>query len=317
MVTTDPRPDTRPAPALVGRTAPPIGVGLPVHNGEPFLARSIESLLAQQDADFELVIADNASTDGTEEICREIARADSRVRYLRRDTNVGVIENHNRIVHETAGEFFSFAAADDEYRADRLAKLSAALRANPDASVAISDAEEIDENGDLIRVWRSTLRTDDPRPHVRMWAKLADPEENLQAYGLIRRSALLRTMLHAPFKGSDRVFITELALNGRFVVVEEPLLRHRIHGQRNSTVSDARTFYANEIGGRNKLYLPNVVEGGWLLRMVRNAPLNRRQRLLAYAALWPWLRRNTIPMARNVARAGVDTARRLRRRAGE
>src|SRR5947208_2594281 len=115
MATIDPRQLSRPAPGLVGRASPPIGVGLPVYNGEPFLARSITSLLAQQDADFELVIADNASTDGTEEICREFARTDPRVRYLRRDTNVGVIENHNRIVHETTGEFFSFAAADDEY----------------------------------------------------------------------------------------------------------------------------------------------------------------------------------------------------------
>ncbi|KAA2261175.1 glycosyltransferase family 2 protein [Solihabitans fulvus] len=296
------------SPSLIAGAAPPVGVGLPVYNGEPYLAASLRSLLGQSDADFELVIADNCSTDGTEEICREAARADQRVRYLRRDRNIGVVANHNQVVHETRGEFFSWAASDDEYRPDRLAKLSDALRTHPDASVAISAAEEIDETGRVLSLWRNTIRTDHADPAVRMRAKLADPDENLQMYGLIRRSALLRTGLHAQIKGSDRILIVELALNGHFVVVDEPLLRHRNHTRRNSEVTDSRSFRVSE-GQRRRITLPNVEEGGLLLRAVRNAPLRGRDRLRAYRALSPWLRRNAVPMARNVARAGIESAR--------
>ena len=64
-------------------------IGLPVYNGEQFLAQAIESVLAQTLGDFELVISDNASTDATEDICRRYAARDARVRYHRLGENVG------------------------------------------------------------------------------------------------------------------------------------------------------------------------------------------------------------------------------------
>lgn len=291
---------------------PLIGIGLPVYNGEPFLTRSLDSLMAQSETDFELVIGDNCSTDGTEEICRELARKDERVTYLRRERNIGVLANHNRLIHETRGEFFSFASSDDEYHPDRLAELSAALRAQPDAVLAFSAAEEIDENGDVLRVWRNSIRTDHPSPVVRMRAKLADPEENLQLYGLIRRSAMERVRPQAPFKGSDRVTIVELALLGPFVAVDEPLLRHRQHTRRMSEVVDSRAYRLREQGTERRFYLPNVEEGVFLLRGVGRAPLNRSERLRGYVSLWPWVWRNTLPMARNVAHVGLDVLGRRR-----
>ena len=66
-----------------------VSIGLPVYNGEAFLTESIESLLAQTFDDFELIISDNASTDGTEEICRSFAAADARIQYHREPTNQG------------------------------------------------------------------------------------------------------------------------------------------------------------------------------------------------------------------------------------
>jgi glycosyltransferase involved in cell wall biosynthesis len=289
--------------------APETSVGLPVHNGEPYLERALTTLLAQRDADFELVIADNCSTDSTEEICRELARTDPRVTYLRREQNIGVIANHNRLVHETRGEFFSFAASDDEYRDDRLTRLAATLRARPEASVAVSSAEEIDEDGKVLREWHSTLRTDDPDPVVRMRAKLADPDENLQFYGLIRRAALVRARPLATIKGSDRILIAELALLGRFAVVDELLLRHRNHRRRNSEATDSRTFRKQEGQRSRRFDLPNVEEGLCLLGGVRHSPLTGTARLRAYAGMSPWLRQNTGPMVRNVARGVLDLGR--------
>jgi cellulose synthase/poly-beta-1,6-N-acetylglucosamine synthase-like glycosyltransferase len=72
-------------------TAPRVSIGLPVYNGERFLAGAIASILAQTYTAFELIICDNASTDRTGEICRDFASKDPRVRYHRQPRNFGAI----------------------------------------------------------------------------------------------------------------------------------------------------------------------------------------------------------------------------------
>ncbi|HUR05083.1 MAG TPA: hypothetical protein VM347_21245, partial [Nonomuraea sp.] len=134
-------------------------------------------------------------------------------------------------------------------------------------------------------------------------------DETMHFYGLMRREALLRARPLEPILPADRVMISGLALLGPLVVVDELLLRHRNHPGSNSQVNHARAFRARELPGDQRFFLPNVEEGRALLRVIRNAPLSPGQRLRAYAALRPWLRRNAVPMARNVAHSGIDVAR--------
>ena len=82
---------------------PRLSIGLPVYNGEKFLAESIESLLGQTYEDFELIISDNASTDGTADICRRYAQQDPRIRYIRQRQNIGSAPNHNFVIRAGAG----------------------------------------------------------------------------------------------------------------------------------------------------------------------------------------------------------------------
>src|SRR6266853_631610 len=77
---------------------PIVSVGLPVYNGEAYLRQVLESVLAQTFTEFELVISDNASTDGTEKICREYAAADPRIRWHRQARNRGVTWNFRQVV---------------------------------------------------------------------------------------------------------------------------------------------------------------------------------------------------------------------------
>ena len=92
---------------------PTLTIGLPVYNGEAFLAESINSVLTQDYTDLELVITDNASTDGTAAICREYAARDPRVRYRRNATNLGIAGNFNAAFAEARGRYFKWHAADD------------------------------------------------------------------------------------------------------------------------------------------------------------------------------------------------------------
>ena len=70
------------------KNIPKVRIGMPVYNGEKFIREAIDSLLAQTFSDFELIISDNCSTDKTQEICKEYASKDPRVKYLRQIENI-------------------------------------------------------------------------------------------------------------------------------------------------------------------------------------------------------------------------------------
>ena len=113
-------------------------IGLPVYNGEDFLTESLESLLGQTYGDFELIISDNASTDRTADICKQYAKVDSRIRYIRQDHNIGLVRNEQFVMRQATGELFKLAAHDDLYARDLLKKCIEALDSHPEVVVAHS-----------------------------------------------------------------------------------------------------------------------------------------------------------------------------------
>ena len=76
-----------------GSKNPLVSLAIPVYNGKAYLVDAITSCLAQDYDNFELIISDNASTDGTERICREFATKDARVKYFRNEKNLGAGRN--------------------------------------------------------------------------------------------------------------------------------------------------------------------------------------------------------------------------------
>ena len=75
---------------------PLVSIGLPVYNGERYLAEAIESLLAQDYQNIEIIICDNASIDTTPQICQQFQQKDSRIQYFQNKTNIGASNNFNR-----------------------------------------------------------------------------------------------------------------------------------------------------------------------------------------------------------------------------
>ena len=102
-----------PAPRAKPDHSPMVGIGMPVFNGERFIAEAIESFLAQTFKDFQLVIVDNHSTDATSEICQSFASRDPRVRYIKQRQNYGLNFNFNSAFRLTSGKYFKWAAYDD------------------------------------------------------------------------------------------------------------------------------------------------------------------------------------------------------------
>ena len=92
-----------------------VSIGMPVYNGEKYIREALDSLLGQSFTGFELIISDNASTDGTEAICQQYAAKDSRIRYVRQPVNLGALDNFTFVLDEARGGYFMWAAADDRY----------------------------------------------------------------------------------------------------------------------------------------------------------------------------------------------------------
>lgn len=228
---------------------PRLSIGLPVYNGEAYLAQSIEALLGQSYPDFELIISDNASTDSTGSICQSYARQDSRVRYIRQRANIGLSPNHNFVLEQARGEFFKWAASDDLYGRDLMKRCVAALDERPDVILAHAYEAAIDEAGTVTQAMDYPLATDSPRPPERFRAILlgssglfdsTDPaapglvrmDNNgmLRAcdeYGVIRTAVMRKIAPLGSYHHSDRIVVCELALHGPFYIVPEWLYFRR------------------------------------------------------------------------------------------
>jgi glycosyltransferase involved in cell wall biosynthesis len=94
-------------------TEPLVSIGLPVRNGARLLPAVLQSALAQDYPDLEVVVCDNASTDDTEQVCRQAARADPRIVYHRHRTDVGLLNNFVATMRLARGDFFRWIGDGD------------------------------------------------------------------------------------------------------------------------------------------------------------------------------------------------------------
>ncbi len=197
---------------------PKVTIGLPVYNGEAFLAEAIQSVLDQTFSDLELIICDNGSTDATEKICRDFAAADNRIRYIRSPENRGASWSYNHSVGLAQGEYFRWLAHDDKFAPQLVEKSVAVLDEKPEVVSCITWFMDIDHEGKPIEVKRSTVRFDAELPNKRFLSMSEfRPSYNCEeVFGLIRIDVLRRTKLIEKYADSDRTLIAELGLYGLY-----------------------------------------------------------------------------------------------------
>jgi len=268
-------------------------VGLPVYNGERFVAETLDSLLTQSFTDYELIISDNASTDGTEEICRRYAATDSRVRYVRQPRNIGCNPNHNFLVREARGEYFKWAAHDDLYGRDLLARCVEALDEHPDVVLSHMDKAVIDETGVILRTYDYTLATDSPDVTERFRSLvIADGADD--EYGVMRTEVLRSIRPKDSYHHASRPLMVEIAFRGRFHQVRELGYFRRDHparGDRNPTIPALCTNLDPRRAGQSTTRL--MVEYGYrFLEAVARAPITTSEKVSCYRILMPYLVRS-------------------------
>ncbi|QXE21917.1 glycosyl transferase family 2 [Richelia sinica FACHB-800] len=237
-----------------------LSIGLPVYNGERFLAQALDSLLSQTFTDFELIISDNASTDRTADICQEYAQKDQRIRYFRNATNIGCACNFNRVLQLAKGEYFKWAAYDDLHAPNFLARCIEILDKYPSYILCHSRTKLIDEQGNLLQDYAIKLKTYLPLPQQR-FNELLTKHFCYQLYGVMRRSALEKIPPMGGYGNADGILLLRLGLIGCFYEIPEYLFFARSHPQQSLSMFFPDYLSFNDNNPRFSLHmLPNFYE---------------------------------------------------------
>lgn len=292
-------------------STPRVSIGLPVYNGERFLADSLDALLGQSYEDFELIISDNASTDSTADICRRYEKQDSRIRYIRQSTNIGCAPNHNFVIDQARGELFKTASHDDLYGRDLLKNCVDALDEYPQVVLAHSWSAVIDAGGQISEYVEYPVDTAASRAPDRFRSMLFDGWGDDEG-GVIRRDVLRRSSRHASYHFADRTWTAEIALHGPFYMVPEWLYFRRQHVGQGGARSTVRARCANLDPRRaNPIRHPAVrlyAEYMWgYIAAIKRAPLSRGERNECYGHLARWMAGRALPVTgRAITRSGLQ-----------
>ncbi len=296
---------------MTTKKTPRVSIGIPVYNGARYVGEAIGSVLAQTFSDFELIICDNASTDGTQAACEALAARDERVRYYRNERNLGAARNFNRAFDLARGEYFKWLAADDLVAPSYIERCVEALNAAPGAVLAYTQASGIDPDGRLLKDCRHSVDLAlqiDPVERFRLFRERSgfSAWPMLYIFAMMRVDALRRTRLHGTYINSDNCLIYELLFLGSFCEVPERLSFFRQHAGSSST-------YALDRGTRQRFFNP---DGHHLARLVGHRrlyieyllaigrspmSLSQKLRIAAYNVSWALTKR------REDVRAGFES----------
>lgn len=267
-----------------------VSVCLPVRNGADRIGKVVRSVLAQHHSPIELVISDNASTDGTEEICRELAKSDQRVVYQRHATNIGLLNNFVSAMRRSSGTFFRWVG-DDDWLAPNCISRSLEAFAEDDRRILVTtgvayigpDASTRADN----RYDGARLSSVDPVVRFTELMRLLNESPWFvdPLYGLMRRGPVAaiprRNMVR-----EDEVFATKLALAGPWGHVPEVLVHRSVKTERIGDVT-------RRLGVPSwQAHVASTLQCRETLRWLPHAGLTREQQRRARSAVaWMYLRR--------------------------
>lgn len=308
---------------VVTQPVPRVSIGLPVRNGERYLREAIDSILAQSLSDLELIITDNASTDSTEQICREYAARDSRVHYQRNPRNVGPAENYNLCYRLARGEYFKWAAHDDVLLPTYLQKCVEVLDADPTVVNCHTLTRVIDEHGQAIGEYEFRTETDRAQARVRFGSLINVSHRRhvgYEIFGVMRRAVMAQVPEQGAYAHADRIFLVRMSLRGRFHEVDEHLFlarRHASQSMANPFKGTLRGSLARWIGAgplpppewwdpsnKGKIMFPDWRLLSEYQASINEAPLDTAERLRCELYLGLWVLKYWPKLARDVVFAG-------------
>lgn len=278
---------------------PLVSIGLPTYNRAKWLPRALDALLSQTYRNIELIISDDASSDETETICREYAKKDSRIRYIRQPKNITQLPNFRFVINEARGKYFMMAADDDWWEPTFIETLYRALEENPEYGVAMSSIAFVRSDGSLIREsifqGRDDISTFD-RYKLFYRCLLFAGKIGYYLYGLFR-TEVARKFMQRPFPKCvrfDHVIVSEITLLTRFYSVQQVLYKKTVYQ------IPFVTRYANDPAGQayvNKKGRRYVTYFYCIFSYIFTSPFIPWQRKIrALAIIYPYIIVRSIPM---------------------
>ena len=276
---------------------PKISIGIPVYNGSDYVGLAIESILAQTYGDFELIICDNASTDTTEQVCRSYAEKDSRIVYFRQPENLGASANFTTAFEMARGKYFRWHGHDDMIAPRFLEQLVRVLEDDPNCALVYPRTVMINENGEEKYCFLEFMACESDSPADRLHAFIGPPKDDYTnpQFGLLRRDAMAKTGLIAPFLASDRIFLAHMALLGTSIEIPRVLFYRREHEQMSTSANKNKRDLRAWFDGTR----PMLIFKQWrLLReyldIVYRTPMSTPERVKCLVVILKWMRTRAV-----------------------
>lgn len=274
---------------LLGGAVARLTFGLPVYNRDDYLPDALNSLRNQDLADIRILISDNASTDGTSDICRAAAAEDPRIEYHRYEVNRGGLWNHRNLLELAKDtEFFSWIGSDDIKRPGFASKCIEALDESPaDTVFAFTRSQFIDESGAITEDRNDLhLGLDAPTAHERI-RNLIRTNAAHTMYGVIRMDSLQRIRKMRAELVFDVVLVVELLCIGKMVLVPEQLFLQRRHAKQSSVQHiGQKTWFSPDTHPQRTF--PELQGDAGLILGVVHSDLPVGEKLLSVATLLRW-----------------------------
>ena len=287
----------------MSRTEPLVSIGLPVRNGAQTIGKAVRSVLEQDHGHLDVVISDNASDDGTEEICRDLARSDTRVRYIRQPENIGLVPNFYAVLHQARGCYFKWMGDDDWLTPTFVRRCVEVFEEDPALLVVTTRQGHVGADGHVGSTGydRDELRSPSALERFKgLLYVLAESDVDLDVlYGMLRPgpvAALPRPIV----MNEDQVFAARLALAGPFGHIDEIL------SYRHAPPFGTRTATARRLGVPVwQARVPNLVLCRELSTAVQEVGLDPRELPEARAAIRHlFVRRQQVTAARRARKVG-------------
>lgn len=237
---------------------PIVSIGMPVYNSSQWIAKTLDSIMNQTFADFELVISDNASTDNTPEVIQEYASQDSRIKYYRNKENIGVSNNYNNAFLKSSGKYFKWSSASDLCKPEFLKLCVEVLDSRADAVLAYPKTILFDPDTGKEERYVDGLDLQEDNAADRFRGYLAKVRLNNVMNGLIRSSELRKTGLYKKYLAADVNLLAELTLYGKFIEIPEYLFMRRMDSATATamqTKDEVKAYY--DPGKKSKMLFNN------------------------------------------------------------
>lgn len=213
---------------------PLVSIGLPTRNRAATLARAAGSVLAQDWPRLELVISDNASTDGTEAVCERLQREDPRVRYIRQPEDLGAAANFRSVLTESRGELFMWMADDDWLDPGYVSACARVLAERPDHVLVCGRARYFRD--ETFAFAERPVNLLGPSRRRRVLDFYRTVTLNGAFYGLMRREQIAEL----PLPRVDWLLVASLAYLGQVRTLPGPSLNRSIAGASKDAEALAR-----------------------------------------------------------------------------